>query len=141
MLTIPVVANGDIWNLSDFRRCREETSCHHFMIGRGALANPNLSGQIAVELGLVTTPPPEQDWYTVFSGLIAYSSYFPEDDKVVNLMRLKQWSKLAWKYGDFPEFDFVKTATSLPEFFDRLSPSSRLGTDAILTKCENLIRV
>ena len=46
-LTIPVVANGDLWTTEDFRRCREETGCTHFMLGRGALANPLLSHQIA----------------------------------------------------------------------------------------------
>ena len=41
-LGIPVVANGDIWTVDDFRRCRDETGCRHFMLGRGALANPRL---------------------------------------------------------------------------------------------------
>src|SRR5205814_4520334 len=52
-LGIPVVANGDIWTLEGFRRCREETGCHHFMLGRGALANPGLAQQVADELGIV----------------------------------------------------------------------------------------
>src|SRR6185436_17754692 len=41
-LGIPVVANGDTWTLDDFRRCRDATGCIHFMLGRGALANPDL---------------------------------------------------------------------------------------------------
>src|SRR4051812_48770492 len=51
-LGIPVVANGDIWSVEEFHRCRAETGCVHFMLGRGAIANPALSHQIACELGL-----------------------------------------------------------------------------------------
>lgn len=45
-LKIPVVANGEIWNLSDFKRCREVTGCEEFMLGRGAIANPFLATEI-----------------------------------------------------------------------------------------------
>jgi len=45
-LKIPVIANGEIWNLADFKRCREETGCEHFMLGRGLLACPDLARQI-----------------------------------------------------------------------------------------------
>jgi tRNA-dihydrouridine synthase C len=41
-----IVANGDIWNNRDFERCREITGCDHFMIGRGAIANPFIFMQI-----------------------------------------------------------------------------------------------
>ncbi|POA76454.1 dihydrouridine synthase, partial [Pseudomonas sp. FW305-E2] len=40
---IPIVANGEIWTIEDFHRCREVTNTKHFMIGRGALANPLLA--------------------------------------------------------------------------------------------------
>lgn len=44
-----IVANGEIWNTSDFQRCREITGCSDFMIGRGAIANPFLFRQIKGE--------------------------------------------------------------------------------------------
>ena len=40
---IPVIANGDIFNLDDAKRCMEISGCDHLMIGRGALATPNLA--------------------------------------------------------------------------------------------------
>jgi tRNA-dihydrouridine synthase C len=52
-LRLPVVANGDIHTLADFRRCRDLTGCLHFMLGRGAVADPGLAGQVAKELGIV----------------------------------------------------------------------------------------
>ena len=51
-LGVPVVANGEIWTLEDFRRCRDETGSEHFMLGRGALADPELPLLIAHELGI-----------------------------------------------------------------------------------------
>ena len=51
-VSIPVVANGEIWSIEDFKKCREETGCIHFMIGRGALARPTLAKEMRKELGL-----------------------------------------------------------------------------------------
>lgn len=45
-LKIPVVANGDILSVEDFKRCQAETGTQHIMIGRGALANPWLAREI-----------------------------------------------------------------------------------------------
>ncbi len=46
---IPVIANGDIRNRVDLHNCASTTGCQHFMVGRGALARPEvfrlLSGQ------------------------------------------------------------------------------------------------
>jgi tRNA-dihydrouridine synthase C len=113
-LGIPVVANGDIWTIDDFRQCADETGCRHFMIGRAALANPALSYQIAGELGLPQRPVPPTDWVCLFRNLIE----FMEDTSGKHaLMRLKQWAKLAHRHGDFPAFHEVKHATSLDEFF------------------------
>lgn len=46
VLDIPVIANGEIWNLDDWRRCREESHCEDFMLGRGLIACPDLALQI-----------------------------------------------------------------------------------------------
>jgi len=43
---IRVVANGEIWNVEDYRRCRQLSLCDDVMIGRGLLATPDLALQI-----------------------------------------------------------------------------------------------
>ena len=43
---ITVIANGDIWSVEDFKRCREVSGCEHFMLGRGLLSRPDLALQI-----------------------------------------------------------------------------------------------
>lgn len=43
---LDIVANGEIWTVQDFIRCKEESGCNKFMLGRGLLANPFLANQI-----------------------------------------------------------------------------------------------
>jgi tRNA-dihydrouridine synthase C len=43
---IPVVANGDIASEQDLLRCRAVTGCERFMIGRGAVAHPDLFSRL-----------------------------------------------------------------------------------------------
>ncbi len=45
-LKIPVIANGEVWCLEDWRQIRQESACAAVMLGRGALANPFLARQI-----------------------------------------------------------------------------------------------
>jgi len=45
-LSIPVVANGDLFTAEDVALCAAETGCLHFMIGRGILKNPFLAHDI-----------------------------------------------------------------------------------------------
>lgn len=45
-IDIPVIANGEIWTLDDYRRCREISGVADVMLGRGIVANPGLARQI-----------------------------------------------------------------------------------------------
>ena len=51
-LSIPVVANGDLFTAEDVARCAAETGCFHFMIGRGILNNPFLAHDIRTSRSL-----------------------------------------------------------------------------------------
>jgi tRNA-dihydrouridine synthase C len=51
-LSIPVIANGDLFTAEDVNRCVAETSCSHFMIGRGILNNPFLAHDVRAALSL-----------------------------------------------------------------------------------------
>ncbi len=117
---IPVVANGDIWTIDDFRRCQDETGCQHFMIGRGALANPGLPYQIANELGISQAPVPKLEWIPLLQKFVHQCDFFADCPPAVTLMRLKQWLKIAKIYGDFVWFDAVKQTLTLEEFFEGL---------------------
>lgn len=125
-LGLPVVANGDIWTFEDFLRCREETGCRHFMIGRGALANPVLSHQIARELGIGGQTQPETDWAVLFSAFLDRlgGEDRPNDRRIA---RLKQWMKLASRHGEFKDFEMLKEVTTAEELLGRLRTPTRVG--------------
>jgi tRNA-dihydrouridine synthase C len=119
-LGIPVVANGDIWTIQGFRRCREETGCRHFMLGRGALANPGLAHRIAVQLGIVRGEPDAEagsviDWPSHLEQLVAWTADITGHAPERTLHRLKQWLKMAATYGSFMRFEAVKRARSVAE--------------------------
>ena len=40
---IPVIANGEIWNVADATRCRVASGCSALMLGRGIVADPGLA--------------------------------------------------------------------------------------------------
>lgn len=42
-IDIPMAANGEIWNVADALRCREESGCNTLMLGRGMVADPGLA--------------------------------------------------------------------------------------------------
>jgi tRNA-dihydrouridine synthase C len=42
-VSIPVVANGEIWTVDDARRCRQASGCEHLMLGRGIVSDPGLA--------------------------------------------------------------------------------------------------
>lgn len=42
-LKIPVIGNGDVWNVKDIYDIFEQTNCHSVMIGRGAMKSPWLA--------------------------------------------------------------------------------------------------
>ena len=43
VVRIPVIANGEIWNVDDARRCMQASGSHMLMLGRGAVTDPGLA--------------------------------------------------------------------------------------------------
>jgi tRNA-dihydrouridine synthase C len=46
VVEVPVFANGEIWTVDDWRRCREISGANNIMIGRGLVSCPDLARQI-----------------------------------------------------------------------------------------------
>ena len=42
-VSIPVIANGEVWTVADAQRCMLETGCDALMLGRGQLSDPGLA--------------------------------------------------------------------------------------------------
>ena len=122
--SVPLVANGDIWTVEDFRRCREITGCEHFMLGRGVMADPNLARAVARELGILKTDPsPPTDWYSLVSRLSYHCKNQTEDLNKKTLHRLKQWLNFAGRFGNFRGFEALKRAKTEGDFFELLGAS------------------
>ena len=125
---IPIIANGDIWTKEDFLRCQDETGCCHFMLGRGALANPTLSRTVASELGLRNQEDDGVDWdqdqwLDLLVALEEWTGFYNEAASIKTLLRFKQWMKIASVFGGFKAFDAVKQARDLDEFYGLLERS------------------
>ncbi|MEP1469908.1 MAG: tRNA-dihydrouridine synthase [Halieaceae bacterium] len=42
-VSLPIIANGEVWSPADALRCQEVTGCSDIMLGRGALCRPDLA--------------------------------------------------------------------------------------------------
>lgn len=42
-VSTPIIANGEIWTVEDFKLCRQRSGCTDVMLGRGLLSTPDLA--------------------------------------------------------------------------------------------------
>ena len=68
-VAVPVVANGEVWTVEDWQRCRAVSGCDDVMIGRGAVADPFLARRIK---GAVDAQPSRDDWRALVPHIIDY---------------------------------------------------------------------
>lgn len=66
---VPVIANGEVWTVADWRRCRAISGCRDVMIGRGAVADPFLAKRIKGEMD---ESPGPNDWNRLQELIIEY---------------------------------------------------------------------
>ena len=84
-LTIPVIANGEIWDWQSAQNCMAVTGCDAVMIGRGALNIPNLSR-------VVKYNEPRMPWPDVVTLLKKYTRLEKQGDTgLYHVARIKQW--------------------------------------------------
>jgi len=116
-INIPVVANGEIWNIRDWQQCKDESGCADFMVGRGLVACPDLALQIKAHH--------EQSEYQpmVWSDILILLNRFYYDTKDAYPLRflgnrVKQW--LFYLQMHYPEaipfFEKIKRYKQPHEF-------------------------
>ncbi|KGD73490.1 tRNA-dihydrouridine synthase C [Tatumella morbirosei] len=94
-LSIPVIANGEIWDHESAAACRTVTGCDAVMVGRGALNIPNLSRVIKYN----EAPMP---WTQVVQLLNKYCQLEKQGDTgLYHVARIKQW--LGYLRKAYPE--------------------------------------
>ena len=120
VVKVPVYANGEIWSVADWQRCKAVSGAEHFMLGRGLIARPDLALQIrAAHAGLRPEPI---EWPLIY----AMVQHFWRQQRVRQPSRfapgrLKQW--LVWLARNYTEgaalFAAVRTLSDC-EAIDRL---------------------
>ncbi len=120
-LSIPVVANGEIWSIEDFHRCREDSGAIHFMLGRGALAVPGLALRIRKELGLPLAGAGADLVFPELSGASAWQDVFRRYSEVQpSEKRMKQWARYLHSRNTIDWWDGIKGLESTSEILTHL---------------------
>ncbi|MEO2266633.1 tRNA-dihydrouridine synthase [Pseudoalteromonas sp. YIC-656] len=87
---IQIVANGEIWNLDDANNARQQSHCSNIMLGRGALAMPDLAAWI--KASDANEHHTKLTWYDILYHIVHSSMH---DDELMSKRyfanRTKQW--------------------------------------------------
>ncbi|RJX69975.1 tRNA dihydrouridine(16) synthase DusC [Vibrio sinensis] len=93
--TIPLIANGEIWNYADGQACIDTTGVDSLMVCRGAFNVPNLGNVVKHNANVMP-------WSEVVELMLVYSQYEMKGDKGLYYPnRVKQW--FAYLRQQYPE--------------------------------------
>ncbi|MEW5682515.1 MAG: tRNA-dihydrouridine synthase [Pseudomonadota bacterium] len=126
-VAIPLVANGEIWQASDALLCQQQSDCTDIMLGRGALAMPNLAQSIR-------TGEPAMPWPQVLELLMQYSEFEMCGDKSQYYSnRIKQWfSYLKLQYPEAATlFGQLRVLRKSSEILATLEQALQFETNAL----------
>jgi tRNA-dihydrouridine synthase C len=121
-VTVPVMANGEVWTPADYAALREISGCAAVMLGRGAIADPFLARRLRGEAAL----DPAGDWRSIVPLLWDYwQRLLTAGSPLFASGRLKQW--LAFLRRTWPE------AAHLAETLRPLK--TRMEVESALCRC------
>ena len=101
-LSIPVIANGEIWNHRDAERCIAASGCRDLMVGRAALTTPDITHMIRNQASAMP-------WSSVLDLIIQLGEKDLANGKwQYHPSRLKQWLNYLRKAYPEAEALFVK---------------------------------
>ena len=115
-LSIPVIANGEIWRWQDGQDCLKQTGCNDLMVGRGALNIPNLSR-------VLKQNAEKMPWTEIQKILQKYAEIENfHDSGFYHVARIKQWLRYLNKEYDEANqvFERIKTSQTAEELRARL---------------------
>lgn len=121
-IDIPVIANGEIWSIEDYWRCRKESACDDIMLGRGMVQNPALANMIRRGAEQKLSWPEMQPWLQHF-----WQHVSRDIDLRHQGGRLKQWFN--YLRAEYPEaaddFAAIRTMTNPVEIYTYLFNRSK----------------
>lgn len=94
-MTIPVIANGEVWTLEDYQAIRDISGCDTVMIGRGLVSCPDLAARIR-HFQLSGEKLPLASWQIVLGWVLdlAQQCQLRADGGRYAVSRTKQWVKM-----------------------------------------------
>jgi tRNA-dihydrouridine synthase C len=140
---VPVVANGEIWTISDAERCRRVSGCEALMLGRGMVVDPGLALAIRADRAARAggaAQRPEDDALGHAQALPAHARPAPRDD--AGYVRASEGGPAApHAYGQPPLVPWEALVPLIHDFWERMSarvePRHRAGR---LKQWLNLLR-
>ena len=101
-VSIPVIANGEVWTPEDYTTCQQVSGCDDVMIGRGLVWKPDLALQIChLQIG---HPAQEWDWSALVPTVLYFIDLVGAQVEVrFQHARIKQWLKLLGRI--YPQAD------------------------------------
>lgn len=125
---VPVVANGEVWTVEDWQRCRAVSGCADVMLGRGAVADPFLAHRIR---GQVAPVPMPEDWQALLPYLLLFwrgvlhkveARHAPGRMKLWLGYLRRSWPEAAALYLQVRP---LKTAQEITDVLEQLVPGMR----------------
>ncbi|MDQ8024259.1 MAG: tRNA-dihydrouridine synthase [Moraxellaceae bacterium] len=94
-VAVPVIANGEVWTVDDYQRCRSESGRTDVMLGRGAVADPFLVERIRAAQAGVAVRSHDDDWPRLYPLIQRFWSRVLDKVEPRHAPgRLKQWLNL-----------------------------------------------
>jgi tRNA-dihydrouridine synthase C len=120
-VSLPIIANGEIWNLEDYKLAKQESNCDDIMLGRGAVAMPDLARQVNYyENG---QNHKEENWnHRLTDMLWMIEQVKLTHNEKATLGKIKQWlSFLKFRYDEVPEFfKRVRSIKTIPALIEAI---------------------
>ena len=123
---VPAIINGEIWNAEDAMKALVQSGCSDVMLGRGAMAFPDLAANIRARSNNALFEP--MPWVSVLSLVLDYLRSTENKHPMFVSNRCKQW--LVFLQMHYPEakdaFQSIKRLKEAADVFrvlERLLPS------------------
>jgi tRNA-dihydrouridine synthase C len=98
-ISLPVVINGEIWTADDAVKALDQSGCGDLMLGRGAMAFPDLAAEIQSRVR--AQPYKVMDWHEVLELVLNYLRSTENKHPMFVSNRAKQW--LVFLQMHYPE--------------------------------------
>lgn len=134
-LSIPVIANGEIWNHEQAIRCTHQSNSNHLMLGRGAVTRPDLIAQVD-----------NPDTVLTWQALIPHQIAFLQGDAISDsgkIGRYKQWLGMLSKgYIEAQNlWDIIKRLKDKQQIFELLQSQLETNKDHLLVSSNNDLKL